>query len=252
MDQHEPEHCYGNLAMIEEDHMYRKLYKPFAIATLVFSWNLVFLSGKPGRTGALFSASGDDEVQVRQLLAEVGSKNGVTFTIEEALLKGGAMDHIRSSRHRTPPEGTGLKAVLDDLSQSVPNFTWYGDPNNPKIIHIVDDHLLRRQGYALDRVIDEIDFSGTVIELVDAIGSKGIPVSAGGPMGTDDLLSLDGVTRVQVKGKGLRVRDVLSDFVSLDGRGPILWTAETHVDGLDQTSYIRFRGASLRKPTPNR
>ena len=104
----------------------------------------------------------------------------------------------------------------------------------------------------MDRVIDDIDFSGTVIELVDAIASKGILVSAGGPVGTDDLLSMDGVTRVQVKGKGLKVRDVLSDFVSLEGRGPILWTAETHVDGSDQTSYIRFRGAPLRNPTPSK
>jgi hypothetical protein len=160
------------------------------------------------------------------------------------------MDRIRSFRHRTLPDGTGLKAVLDDLSQSVPNFTWHNDPSNPKVIHIVDDHLLRRQGYALDRVIDEIDFSGTVLELVDAIAAKGIPVSATGPVGTDDLLSMDGVTRVQVKGKGLRVRDALSDFVPLDGRGPILWTAETHVDGSDQTTYIRYRGAPPRNSTP--
>jgi hypothetical protein len=184
------------------------------------------------------------------VLAEVATKNGVTFTIEEALLKGGAMDHIRSFRHRTPPDGTGLEAVLDELSQSVPNFTWHADPNNAKVIHIVDDHLLRRQGYALDRIIDDIDFSGTVLELVDAIAAKGIPVSATGPVGTDDLLSMEGVTRVKVKAKGLRVRDALSDFVALDGRGPILWTAETHVDGSDQTTYIRFRGAPPRNTTP--
>jgi hypothetical protein len=184
------------------------------------------------------------------LLTNLGMKNSVTFTIEEALLKGGAMDHIRSFRHQNPPDGTGLKAVLDDLSQSVPNFTWHGDLTNPKVIHIVDDHLVRRQGYALDRLINDIDFSGTVLELVDAIAAKGIPVSATGPVGTDDLLSMDAVTRVKVKGKGLTVRDALSNFVPFDGRGPILWTAETHVDGSDQTSYIRFRGAPPRKPTP--
>jgi hypothetical protein len=230
--------------------MYHKASKPFAIATLLLFCNVVFSSGKLGRTGASSSASSDDEVQVRQVLADVGAKNGVTFTIEEALLKGGAMDRIRSFRHRTLPDGTGLKAVLDDLSQSVPNFTWHNDTSNPKVIHIVDDHLLRRQGYPLDRVIDEIDFSGTVLELVDAIAAKEIPVSATGPVGTDDLLSMDGVTRIQVKGKGLRVRDALSDFVPLDGRGPILWTAETHVDGSDQTTYIRYRGAPPRSSTP--
>jgi hypothetical protein len=56
------------------------------------------------------------------------------------------MDRMRSFRHRTTPEGAGLKTVLDELSQSVPNLTWYSDLNNAKVIHIVDDHLLRRQG----------------------------------------------------------------------------------------------------------
>jgi hypothetical protein len=231
--------------------MYRILYKSSAMATLLLSWTLVFPFGEPSRAGSPLYVPDEEEVQIRQVLADVAAKNGVTFTIEEATLRGGAMDHLRSFRHRRPPEDRGIKAVLDDLSHSVPNFTWSSDSSNPKIIHITDDRLLRLQGYALDRVIDDIDFSGTVIGLVDAIASKGIPVSAVGPMGTDDLFSMDGVTRVQVKGKGLKVRDALSDFVPLEGRGPILWTAETRVDGSDQTSYIRFRGAPSRKPTPS-
>jgi hypothetical protein len=225
------------------------LYKPLAIATLFLSWNFVFLSGEHGQKG---TASDNDEVQVRQLLADAGTKNGVTFTIEEAVLEDRATGRIRGFRHRTPPNDMDLKDVLDDLSQSVPNFTWYGDHNNPKVIHIVDDHLLQRKGYALDRVINDIDFSGTVIELVDAIAAKGIPVSAGGAVGTEDLLSLDGLTRLQVKGKGLKVRDALSDFVPLDGRGPILWTAETWVEGTNPTTHILYAGAPPQTPPPSK
>lgn len=224
--------------------------RPFVIGALLIWWAGGFVSGESTtRTGSMVTFD-DEDVQVRQLLADVGTKNGVTFTIEEALVKGGPMDHLRSSRHRTPPEGMSVKAVLDDLSQSVPHFTWYTDPNNSKIIHIVDDHLLHRPGYALDRVIDDMDFSGTVMELVDAIAAKGIPMSSAGPASTEDLLLTDGITRAQVKGKSLRVRDALSDFVPLEGRGPILWIAETRVDGSDQTSYVRFRGGPLGKQPP--
>ena len=222
----------------------------FVIGAFFIWWAGGFVSGDSTTKMCLLVASDDEDVQVSQLLVDMGAKNSVTFTIEEALLKGGPMDHLRSSRHRTPPEGTTVKVVLDELSQSVPHFTWYTDPNNPKIIHILDDRLLHRQGYALDRVIDDIDFSGTVMELVDTIAAKGIPVSSAGPASTEDLLLTDGITRAQVKGKGLRVRDALSDFVPLEGRGPILWIAETRVDGSDQTSYIRFRGGPLGKQPP--
>jgi hypothetical protein len=231
--------------------MYRTISRVFAIALLFLSWNTVFPLGNPFPSAGISSASSDQDVQLRELLEDLGTKNGITFTIEEALLKGGAMDRIRSFRHRLPPAGTDLKALLDDLSRSVPNFTWQNDPNNPKIIHIVDGHLLRRPGYALGRVIDDIDFSGTVIELVDAIASKSIPVSAGGPASTDDVASMDGVTRVQIKGKSLKVRDALSDFVPLEGRrGHILWFAITYVDGSDQTTYVRFQGAPPTTPAP--
>jgi len=226
------------------------MYKIPIIGAL-FSWLAVLsVHSTLTRSTGPHPVSNEDQVQLRQLLADVGIKSGVTFTIEEAFLQGKAMDPIRSFRHRMPPEGTDLKVALDDLSRSVPNFTWQSDPNNPKIIHITDDRLLHRRGYALDRVIDDIDFSGTVIELVNAISSKGIAVSAGGPASTEDLITMDGVTRVQVKGKGLRVRDALSDFIPLEGRGPILWFAVTDVDASNQTTYVRFQGVPPRKPAP--
>jgi hypothetical protein len=100
-------------------------------------------------------------------------------------------------------------------------------------------------------VIKELDFSGKVNRLVDAIAAKGIPVSSLGGADVVDAMVTDYKTEVQVKGTDLRVRDALTDFVPLEGRGPILWVAETRLEGSDQTSYIRFRGAPPRKPTPS-
>lgn len=188
-DQHEPEHGHSYLALMkEESPMHRKPYQLLVVAALLVLCGLSLSGFKRDQTEAELPAQ-SKTVQIRQLLSEEGLKSGTTFTIEEAILKGGTMDRIRSFRRPTPPEGTGLTAVLDDLSQSIPNFTWYADPNNPNMIHVVDTQLLHWKGYALDRNIDEIHFTGTVSGLVDAIAAKGVPVSA---VGTFDTQALGG------------------------------------------------------------
>jgi hypothetical protein len=178
-------------------------------------------------------------------------KNGVTFTLEEAIGKDGALGPIRTSAHSRIPEGSPLTGALDELSQSVPHFTWHADSSNPKIIHIVDERLLHRRAYALDMVIGELDFAGTVNHLVDTIAAKRIPVSSLGGADVRDAMMTDYKTQVQVKGKSLTVRDALTNFVPLEGREPILWLAETRLEGSDQTTYITFRGFPLNKPTPS-
>lgn len=113
-----------------------------------------------------------------------------------------------------------MKPSLDLLVQTVPNFTYRFDPNKPKIIHIIDDRLIHRPGYALDRTVDSIEISGPVHEPVDAIARKGIPLSPRGPFDTTELMFTDFMSAVQPKRIGLVVRDVLTDFNSLNGRGP--------------------------------
>ena len=230
--------------------MHRKQYHLLVVATLFILFGLSLSGFQFDQTDTELPAQSKG-VQVRELLSEEGVKSGTTFTIEEAILKGGKLDRIRSFRRPTPPAGTHLTALLDDLSQSIPNFTWYADPNNPKIIHVVDSQLLHWKGYALDRNIDEIHFTGTVSGLVEAIAAKGVPVSAVGTFDTQALAFTDFASKVQVDGTNLKVRDALSDFIPLRGRGPILWFAETHIDGSDTTSYIRFQGAPPRTRTPS-
>jgi hypothetical protein len=226
------------------------MYRLIVVCGLFLSWNAVFNSGNPHVPKSPVLASDDQDAQVQELLADLAKKNDVTFTLEEAILEDGGMGRIRSFRHRMPLENMDLKAALDDLAQKVPNLSWRADANNPKIIHIIDDHLLNRKGYALESTINDIDFSGTVSGLVDAIAAKGVPVSSVGLFDSHELLVTDFITTVQVKGKSLKVRDALSDFVPLQGRGPILWIAETHVNGSDPNSYIRFRGAPSKTPAP--
>jgi hypothetical protein len=227
------------------------MYKPIVLSSLILLSNAILFSRNPRPTIVPIVASAGADVQVRELLADLGKKYDVTFTIEEAILKDHVMGRIRGSRQRSPDEDIDLKATLENLSQTVPSFTWQTDANNPKIIHIIDEHLLHRNGYALDRKIDGIDFTGTVGALVDAIAAKGIPVSSAGVFDSHELMFTDFNSSVEVKGKNLSVRDALSDFVPLGGRGRILWFAETHVDGTDATTYVRFQGAPPKTPAPN-
>jgi hypothetical protein len=222
----------------------------FAVGIAFLLSGTTFLCGRPNPIKDPSLQSANDDVAVEDLLTNLGMKNSVTFTLEEAIGKDGMMGPIRTSVHRRISEGSALTGVLDELSQSVPHFTWRADASNPKIIHIVDERLLHRRTYALDMVIKELDFAGKVNRLVDAIAAKGIPVSSLGGADVVDAMVTDYRTELQVKGKDLRVRDALTDFVPLEGRGPILWVAETRLEGPDQTSYIRFRGAPPRNTIP--
>ncbi len=67
--------------------MYRTISRVFAIALLFLSWNTVFPSGNPFPSAGISSASSDQDVQLRELLEDLGTKNGITFTIEEAFTR---------------------------------------------------------------------------------------------------------------------------------------------------------------------
>jgi hypothetical protein len=228
------------------------MYRLIVLSVLIFLSNAAFTSRNICRPTSSVYASTDGDVLLRDLLADLGKQYDVTFTLEEAVLEDRATGRIRGFRHRPLNEDADLKTALENLSRTVPNFTWQTDVNNPKIIHIIDDHLLHRNGYALDRKIDVIDFTGTVGGLVDTIAARGIPVSSVGAFDSQELMFTDFNSNVQVNGKNLTARDALSDFISLEGRGRILWFAETHVEGSDPTTYVRFQGAPPKFPAPKK
>jgi hypothetical protein len=184
----------------------------------------------------------DENQTVEHLLLELGKKNDVTFTIEEAILQDGEIGRILNSRISAITPAMTLNEGLLYIAARVPDFTWGIDNNNSKILHIFDRQLLQLKAYSLDRVIDEIHFTGKVCHLVDAIAAKGIAVSAAGPSDSIEIMGMECITDVEVKASKLKVRDALSDFVTLEGRGRILWTARTRIDGSDPTTYVRFFG----------
>jgi hypothetical protein len=183
-----------------------------------------------------------ESVTLGEALADLGQSNHCFFTIEYARKDGDLTGWaLMATKVQKPRRNSSLWKELERLRHKLPNFTYTLNQGNYRIIHIVDGRLADLQGYGLERVIDQIDFSGTVFDLVEKIGKKGIPVSPRGPMNVEEGWLVDHSSNVQVKGERLRVRDALSNFISLEGRGPFLWIAQTKL-APGAITFVRFWG----------
>jgi hypothetical protein len=69
-----------------------------------------------------------------------------------------------------PRQNSSIWKELERLRHKLPNFTYILNQGNPRIIHIMDSRLANLQGYGLDRIIDRIDFSGPVFDLIEETG----------------------------------------------------------------------------------
>jgi len=184
----------------------------------------------------------EESVTLEEALADLGRNNNYFFTIEQAWKDGDLTHWLLNATHvHKPRPNSSIWKELERFRHKLPNFTYSLDQGNPRIIHIMDTRLADLQGYGLDRIIDRIDFSGDVFHLIDEIGKKGIPVSSRGPLNVEDLLRVDHRSKVQVMGERLRVREALSNFISLEGRGPLLWIARTKLAPREIT-YVHFWG----------
>ena len=178
-----------------------------------------------------------------QLFVELGKDYDCFFTIEGAWKDKEPMNAMESRWVQRLSRGNNLPQELEHLRKTVPNFTYEIDKANPRIVHIIDARLAQQRGYGLEGVINSIDFTGTVFDLVNAIGAQGIPVSSRGLTFTHE--QPDYRTVVHVNGKALKVRDALSNFISLEGHGRILWIARTKVEE-GEVSYIHFYGPAKK------
>lgn len=171
-------------------------------------------------------------------LFELGKSYNCFFTIEEAWREDDLTDSIINHWLQRTVQNRSLEQELDHLRQSIPNFSYEIDRQNPKIIHINDSRLAQQKDYALEAVIKTIDFTGKVHDMVNEIKRQGIAVSAL-PI-TFNNESMDLTTVVRVRGEGLKVREALSNFIELEGRrSRILWVARTKI-GKEEISSIRY------------
>lgn len=178
-------------------------------------------------------------------LDELGRQNDLFFTIEEGWTDGEARNWLDQCTVDKPAQKGGPREGLERLSRTVPYFTYMVNKANPRIIHIVDSRLKQQRDYGLEYTISSIDFVGTAPRLVNEIRLQGIPVSANRNLSTTDPGLYDFSTEVRVKGKQQGVRDALSNFIPLEGRGHVLWISRTKL-GRGEMSYVQFYGPAKK------
>jgi hypothetical protein len=163
------------------------------------------------------------------------------FTIEEAVPGDGMSPLLRSRPVVRPGKKFGLIRELEELRRTVPGFTYYVSRREPRVIHVVEAALTRRKDYGMSAVVQRIDFTGTLMALTSAIEMQGIPVAPSLVHDSDTFPFLDFHTEVKVSARRMSVRDVLTDFIPLRGRGSrIIWFAETK-EGQKEKTLVEFR-----------
>jgi hypothetical protein len=191
------------------------------------------------------ASSGENRpVPLAQLLTILGDTYGRFFTIEEGWKAGEPMNSLEARQVRQPSENKGLGRELEQLRQTVTDFTYQVSTTNPRIVHIIDSRLVQQKGYGLESTLKTIDFVGPTSDLVVAIGQQGIPVATQRALFTNEFQ--DYATVVRAKGNGLKVRDALSTFLPLDERkGRILWIARTKL-ARGELTYVYFPPAGKK------
>jgi len=175
---------------------------------------------------------------IAELLMELGEKNKTLFTLEEAAASGDGTN-IRTYRFARPEGNPSLTAILDAMARTVPNFRYSVDAENPRIIHIVDARLAQMGEYVLGEPVDRMDFSGPVYALLRAVSDRSGPISSIQIPGPYDLLPVDLRSTVKIQGDGMTAREALSQIPAREGKGGILWQAQTE-PGKRQSTVLTF------------
>lgn len=182
--------------------------------------------------------SSQQTITLRQRLEEIGEKFDRHFTLEivvDAERVAATME--RESLIKKPLRKT-LSQELEQLRQTIPNLD-YKVNETSKVIRVIDKRVVKRSNYALEQVVRDISFDGRMFDFVNEIGKKGPAVSSRGMVDTYEALGGDYTIRVNIQANNKTVRELLTNYISLEGRGKILWIATTYT-GKDSTTYIRY------------
>lgn len=199
-------------------------------------------SAHPREANSPPGAPQDQPVPLSSALQGMGADYDRFFTVEEAVT-GDVMSPLPRSRPVVRPgKKFGLIREMEELRRTVPGFTYHVSRREPRVIHVVEATLTRRKDYGMSAMVARIDFTGTLMALTSAIEMRSIPVAPSLVHDADDFPFLDFRTEVKVGARRMSVRDVLTDFFPLWGRGSrIIWTAETKA-GQKEKTLVEFRG----------
>jgi hypothetical protein len=76
--------------------------------------------------------------------------------------------------------------------------------------------------------------------LVDELNRMGVSIQRPAVMDIHEARLMNSQTKVKVVGQGLKAREILSNYIPLEGRGRILWIARTRLAS-GEISSVQFR-----------
>lgn len=122
------------------------------------------------------------------------------------------------------------------------------DADHPKVIHLVDEPLLKIDGYFMAEKVD-LDYSGTLGGMLTALETQhpclGLKTKVRRAMDTKtEVVEVvgDKVTPVRVAVKDKAVRSLLTESVPLEGYQRLLWQSETALGEGKYSSWVRYSG----------
>jgi hypothetical protein len=164
---------------------------------------------------------------VSELLDALGEKNDRIFTIEEADTNAANPTPLHAYHLTVPRDKVDVVDILNYMTQTVPNLTYRLDSRNQHIIHVIDRRLLDQNGYAMDKVVDKVKFSGPAYGLISLISSRGSMTWMQSPRSSDlQITNFD--QDVNIDEGEISLRDALSRVSSATRQGGgFLWMAKT-------------------------
>jgi hypothetical protein len=216
----------------------RTMFAALFLPVMLIAMYSTEASATKKRNGAL----SEEKMTFLEILVRICISHDCYFTIESVWVDvdDEPMNAIESRLIAAPQKATGLQEALDNLKVAAPNVIFTIDQTNDRIIHVIDVRLLKREGYALAQVVKNIDFTGTVDDLLTFIGTQGIPIGLMRFMDLREARIQDRRTPVHVKGKNLPVRSVLSNYIPLEGRNRFIWMARTRLEK-GEITRVMFR-----------
>jgi hypothetical protein len=206
---------------------------------LVVMFFVVVMPYMEGPVSGQPDARSSSELTLRKSLYAIGDKYDCYFTLEIALESGNQRQSLEGQIVSPILNGKSLRKELDGLTKRIPYLQYRFDAYNPKIIHIIDAHLSKEHDYSMDKIISEISFDGIGFDLVNELGRKGGAVSSKGPLDISEGLTIDLSSQLRVRESDKSIRNIVTNSLPLQGRGRILWIAQTEM-GAGAMTYIRF------------
>lgn len=171
-------------------------------------------------------------------LNDLGSRLDCYFTVEEFRYDG-AQSRLQNTPLPPDFQPSNLADLVEVLAKTLPGFRVAPDPAFPVVIRIVENALLKRKDYALDRSL-KATFSGTPYDLLLWLRRRRLLV--GGPtFGSigGDWMSSDHRTALHIRNHDGSVRRLLTEHLPLF-YGRVLWMAAASEEGGVLETTVRF------------